>query len=252
VVQPRAEDRPVPSPGTWDTTPGYATGEESAVLEEVNRIRWGRGLRPLRFHPVLHRAAAEHSREQQLHGYMGHGSPNPARNTLAQRMALAGYVGQVYAEVVAWGYRDVRAVVEGWMNSRDHREILLDGEITEGAFARVGDYWTGNFGTPRWAPSGTAYEPSPAPYYRAPVAAPSAPRPAAAPPARPPVAPRRAAPTGPLPQPRISPPPSAPPVVAAPPSAPPPVAVPPPVYVPPPPAYAPPPPRPVRPPLGGG
>jgi len=91
---------------------------------------------------------------------MGHQSPDPARRTLVQRMHLAGYQGQMYGEVVAWGYDDAQSVVEGWMNSREHRAILIDGEMTEAAFSRVGQYWTGNFGTPRIAPTARYGPPS--------------------------------------------------------------------------------------------
>jgi len=116
------------------------------VLARVNRVRAVRDLRPLEFHAVLWNSARAHSEEQHRHGYMGHGSPDPARGTLSQRMQQAGYDGRVYAEVVAWGYPDTAAVVEGWMNSPEHRRILLDPDLGEAAFSRVGAYWTGNLG----------------------------------------------------------------------------------------------------------
>jgi hypothetical protein len=118
------------------------------VLEAVNRIRRSHGLGTVLYEPRLFDAAREHSREQERHGYMGHGSPDPRRQTVTQRVNQAGYVGVIYAEVVAWGYDRVDAVVEGWMNSRDHRAILLDPDLRHGAFSRVGAYWTGNFATP--------------------------------------------------------------------------------------------------------
>lgn len=119
------------------------------MLAQVNQVRSQHSLRSLRFHPTLWIAARDHSIEQDRHRYMGHGSPDPSRRELSQRMALAGYRGSVFAEVVAWGYPDVASVVEGWMNSPDHRRILLDPELTEAGFSRVGEYWTGNFGAPR-------------------------------------------------------------------------------------------------------
>lgn len=125
-----------------------ATVQDMAILDRVNRIRAQHGLRALRFDPNLWVAARDHSAEQRKHGYMGHGSPDPARRTLAQRMGQASYGGRVFAEVVAWGYSDTASVVEGWMNSPDHRRILLDAELTEGSFSRVGEYWTGNLGAP--------------------------------------------------------------------------------------------------------
>ncbi len=156
------------------TVPGNATMQDQAVLDRVNRIRAQRGLRALRHDGNLWIAARDHSAEQKRHGYMGHGSPDPNRRSLAQRMGQAGYGGRVFAEVVAWGYSDTAAVVDGWMNSPDHRRILLDPELTEAGFSRVGAYWTGNLGAPSRfrqatpAPNG-AYSfrraPAPAPRY---------------------------------------------------------------------------------------
>ncbi len=126
--------------------PLQPTAEEITVLERVNQIRSKRGLRLLRFEPRLFAAARDHSREQLRHGYMGHGSPDKTRDELSERLELAGYEGMAFGEVVAWGYPDTRSVVEGWMNSRPHREILLDRTMTEAGFSRAGGYWTGNLG----------------------------------------------------------------------------------------------------------
>jgi hypothetical protein len=169
-----------------------ASAEEMEVLARVNVVRSQHGLRALRFHATLWSAAREHSFEQQRHGYMGHGSPDPRRERLSQRMMLAGYSGRVYAEVVAWGYTTTASVVEGWMNSSGHRSILLDGELTEAGFSRAGQYWTGNFGAP------SRYAARPAPRTQSPrqalpprAAPPRAPTPPRAPAVRAP-APRRA------------------------------------------------------------
>lgn len=137
---------PVTPPG--GSASGPASSEEMEVLAYVNTIRRQQNLRPLNFHPDLWIAARDHSAEQQRHGYMGHESPDPQRKRLSQRMGQAGYQGRVYAEVVAWGYPDTRSVVDGWMNSPDHRRILIDPELSEAGFSRIGSYWTGNFGAP--------------------------------------------------------------------------------------------------------
>jgi hypothetical protein len=146
--------------------------DEQKVYVEVNRIRRARGLRPLAWNERLRLAAAEHSHEQYRHGYMGHGSPDPNRRTLIQRIRLTGYDGRCFGEVVAWGYKTPEAVVEGWMNSPDHRAILVDRDLSEVGFSRVGDYWTGNFGAPRTPRPVATY----APVRRPPVAAAPAPR----------------------------------------------------------------------------
>ena len=136
-VAPRSPSGPAP------------TVEDRATFDEVNRVRVGRGLRPFRWNDRLFRAAYDHSAEQARHGYMGHGSPDPARDALIDRMRQAGCApaGQ-WAEVVAWGYEGPASVTLGWMNSSGHRKILTDPTLEEAAFSRVGDYFTGNFSAP--------------------------------------------------------------------------------------------------------
>ena len=150
-VAPRAA---AASPGSRAPSPSPTAGpaptvEDRATFDEVNRVRVGRGLRPFRWNDRLFRAAYDHSAEQARHGYMGHGSPDPARDALIDRMRQAGcpQAGQ-WAEVVAWGYEGPASVTLGWMNSAGHRKILTDPTLEEAAFSRVGDYFTGNFSAP--------------------------------------------------------------------------------------------------------
>jgi uncharacterized protein YkwD len=124
--------------------------EDRRMFEEANRLRAAAGLRPFRWSEALHRAACEHSEEQRRHGYMGHGSPDPRRDDLADRLRLAGYgAARQWGEIVAMGYDGPKSVMTGWMNSRGHRKILMDGGLTEAGFSRMGSYFTGNFATPR-------------------------------------------------------------------------------------------------------
>ena len=129
--------------------PAAPTAEDYQVLGAVNDLRRARGLHVFSWSNVLWRAAVYHSEEQHRHGYMGHDGKDSRRRRPMQRMEWAGYRGAAYGEVVAWNYRTVAAVVRGWMNSPSHRAILLDREMREAAFSRVGRYWTGNFGAPR-------------------------------------------------------------------------------------------------------
>ncbi len=125
------------------------TVEDRATFDEVNRVRVGRGLRPFRWNDRLFRAAYDHSAEQARHGYMGHGSPDPARDALVDRLRQADCApARQWAEVVAWGYEGPASVTLGWMNSAGHRKILVDPSLEEAGFARVGDYFTGNFAAP--------------------------------------------------------------------------------------------------------
>lgn len=155
VADPAPAPRPSGSAGargpdlSTAAPPADVPAEDRRMFEEANAVRRSLGLRPFRWHPRLHRAAREHSEEQARHGYMGHGSPDPARDDLADRLRLAGYgPASSWAEIVAKGYDGPKSVTVGWMNSRGHRKILTDPALEEAGFARVGDAFTGNFGTP--------------------------------------------------------------------------------------------------------
>lgn len=194
--EPLPAEAPPPAAPT-DDAPLSILPAEIEMLARVNRVREVHDLRPLAPDARLFRAAKDHSWEQARHGFMGHGSPDPERRTLTQRVRLAGFDGSAFGEVVAWGYPSLGAVVEGWMNSPDHRRILLDPELTVAGFGQVGEYWTGNLGAPRrslplaeapnYARGGRTLDPAagpaaaralPAPYQAAARPAPAAPAPA--------------------------------------------------------------------------
>jgi uncharacterized protein YkwD len=144
-----------PGLGSQRATLGAApTSEDLLVLAEVNKYRALQGLSAMRFEPRLFAAARLHSDEQLRSNYLGHSSPDPERARLSQRLAQEGYVGRMYAEVVASNYNDVATVVDAWMQSPTHRAVLLDPELSEGAFCRLDsadrltNRWTGDFGAP--------------------------------------------------------------------------------------------------------
>jgi uncharacterized protein YkwD len=150
-------DVPAPAPPPYVAGPA---GEDRATFDAVNRVRAARGLAPFRWDDRLYACARDHSAEQRLHRYMGHGSPDAARDDLGDRVRIAGYRGRAWAEVVAMGYPDVASVVDGWMRSRDHREVLLDPDLADAGFSRDGAHWTGNFGTPLAAEPAPVRRPS--------------------------------------------------------------------------------------------
>lgn len=156
-VAPLAARQPVGLGGSLSGSPdGPATlrTDDLAVLEQVNRVRAQHGLGAIQFNVRLFNAARAHSDEQLRQNFLGHGSLDPDRVRLSDRMLAAGYVGRVYAEVVARDYMTVESVVRAWMDSPTHREVLLDPELSEGAFCRLDSVdgrtnrWTGDFGAP--------------------------------------------------------------------------------------------------------
>jgi uncharacterized protein YkwD len=55
--------------------------------------------------------------------------------TLADRAHAVGYIYGLVAENVALGYPTAEAAVDGWMNSRGHRENILSHGVVETGIA---------------------------------------------------------------------------------------------------------------------
>jgi uncharacterized protein YkwD len=70
------------------------------------------------------------------------------------RIKAAGYKYSVSGENVAWKYKTPKAVVEGWMDSTQHKMNILNKDYTEIGIgmaknAKGERYWAQVFGTPK-------------------------------------------------------------------------------------------------------
>jgi len=102
------------------------TARQRAVVCEINRVRRGRGLLPVKANPRLTRMAGSFARAMVSRGFFSHIAPGGA--TLGARLRAAGYRGRAAGEVLAWGegrYASPRAAVRSWLHSPPHRRVLL-------------------------------------------------------------------------------------------------------------------------------
>lgn len=102
---------------------------EAAIVNEINRVRGGVALR---FDAAINRRAQNNANYQATYCQLGHFSGDPN-------------------EIAARGYTSARAAVAGWLNSPNHRRILLNGNYKKiGACVRQGRdglfYFSVNFG----------------------------------------------------------------------------------------------------------
>lgn len=100
---------------------------EQQILQTVNAERRARGVAPLREDPQLTTAASSHSRNMERRNFFSHDDPD--KGNLRQRLKAAGVDCTACAENIfsTSPTRDLaRAVVRAWMNSRGHRENLLN------------------------------------------------------------------------------------------------------------------------------
>lgn len=105
------------------------TRAETALLNEMNRVRIAHGLRPLDLDLQLEDAARSHSREMLRAGSFEHGDYGSRLVRFQVRTTQAG-------ENIAWASRPRRLahrIVAAWMASPHHRANLL-----QPSFTRVG------------------------------------------------------------------------------------------------------------------
>ena len=97
------------------------TPSESALLREMNRVRAGYHLAPLRYDRRLELAARFHSREMLQSGIFQHGAFDSRMSRFSVRGRLAG-------ENLAWGVGEqatAHVIVAEWLASPEHRANLL-------------------------------------------------------------------------------------------------------------------------------
>jgi uncharacterized protein YkwD len=94
-----------------------ATPAENEMVEQVNAVRSGQGLRPLRAEPRLGRSAGRYAQWMLRHDYFGH---------LERIRAASGF--SLVGENLAWhtGLRPrVAGTVRAWLDSPPHRALML-------------------------------------------------------------------------------------------------------------------------------
>jgi uncharacterized protein YkwD len=102
---------------------------EEEVLQELNRVRAARSLRPLRAAPGLRVAAAAHSRSMLRIGFFDHTSPDGTtfdtrlRRHYSDRGWRTWSVGETL--LATSEQLDAHLMVAEWIKSRPHRRIVL-------------------------------------------------------------------------------------------------------------------------------
>ena len=106
---------------------------ERAVVKQVNAVRAQHGLRKLRRHRGLARAADAKAVEVVTTQVLSHSSPDgTSMDDRVRRYVRAKIVGETLGYVPAKS-RQAKRIVDGWMASPGHRAALLSP-----AFHRVG------------------------------------------------------------------------------------------------------------------
>ena len=102
------------------------------MLSRVNRERASRGLPPLRRHPGLDAAAQAHADDMLTRRYYAHDTPEG--RTALDREKANGYQARYAGENIARGQYSIDEVMDGWMQSKAHREHLLSPTFADVGF----------------------------------------------------------------------------------------------------------------------
>jgi uncharacterized protein YkwD len=113
-----------------DTQALKATEDETKLLELTNQERKAKEVPPLRANSLLAKVARAHSANMARQQKMDHVLDG---KTPFDRMREAGYKFQRGAENVASGTPAMKlpAIMQLWMNSKGHRENILNADYTE-------------------------------------------------------------------------------------------------------------------------
>lgn len=132
---------------------GYcATEAEVEILQHINAFREDNGLEPLNLSRPLGAAAESKAEDMARNDYLAHIAPDG--QGLEQLLNQAGYTyNTAIGENIAAGQRSAEGTFEQWVNSPEHREIMLGEDFTAIGIGRAHNreakydwYWAAEFG----------------------------------------------------------------------------------------------------------
>jgi uncharacterized YkwD family protein len=130
---------------TPSTTDSDILAVEREVVRLVNVEREKQGLKPLELDSKLSSIARKKSQDMKDKNYFSHQSPT--YGSPFDMLKQFGVSYQTAGENIAAGQRSAQEVVDGWMNSKGHRENILNSSFTRIGVGYVsggsyGSYWT--------------------------------------------------------------------------------------------------------------
>lgn len=119
------------------------SGAELQILSITNMFRKRHGLEKVKWDEETSEVAFSHSKDMKENNYFSHESPT--EGNLVNRLSKVDVKYQMAGENIAAQYVDGIAASEGWLNSKGHRDTLLNGDFTHLGVGVDGLYYTQNF-----------------------------------------------------------------------------------------------------------
>ncbi len=113
---------------------------ERQLYELVNALRVNHELPPLKRHYALEELSRKHSEALALEKINQDEALKVEQ--LLQRLKLANIEHKKAGENIAFNYADAIEAIHGWMNSPDHRQVLLNEQFTHIGTGVYGNYFT--------------------------------------------------------------------------------------------------------------
>ncbi|WP_170006889.1 CAP domain-containing protein [Bacillus fonticola] len=123
-------------------------GASQQIFEMTNVLRIRNNVPMISWDEETSEVALSHSQEMVAEQFFAHDSP--ISGSLADRLETAEVFYEKAGENIAAEYVDAPATMEGWMNSRGHRETLLDESYTHLGVGVYQRYYTQNFIRKTW------------------------------------------------------------------------------------------------------
>ena len=94
------------------------------LVRLINRYRESQGVEPLERNRRLEQSSANKAKEMVSARYFGHSGP--AGNPFYVNIRKAGYKYSRVGEILARGCESEKCLFDLWVESREHRQIILD------------------------------------------------------------------------------------------------------------------------------
>ncbi len=130
-----------------------STVNKTVMLQLVNDVRkngcqcgdtYYNPVPALSWNSQLEAAAYKHSEDMYTNNFFNHVAPDGSNGGV--RIQKAGYDWSAFGENIAMGYKSEKDVVNGWLQSPGHCKNIMNRSFRELGVARVGNYWTQEFG----------------------------------------------------------------------------------------------------------
>jgi uncharacterized protein YkwD len=154
VYSCQKEDVSVKPPTNNPSTTPSVNVNKTTLLQLVNDLRQSGctcgstvmpAVQPIAWNDQLATAAYNHSNDMYTNNYFNHTGLNGS--SAGDRIIATGYAWRSYGENIAKGYSSEQSVMDGWILSEGHCKNIMNPGFKEMGVARVGNYWTQEFGS---------------------------------------------------------------------------------------------------------